>query len=361
MESSVTYSSQDDFILLHSNSGKKYIKGILTFIDPPTQCIPRKSDPILYGRDLPIIALIRLGTCDETVFLEQSKVIGAVAALFYKENTTSLELEKLFQKIDAKNTKGFTLCLIDGNIGTFTHLQLINLAQQSFLMGNLDSQKKVLLTIDSRPYAIWYYINYKKIQKKIAKNLSVFRDKNKLELFPQSSLSIFKTFKKEEIEHNQNFNKNQKKNTLFSPIKKSLNFGKYKFTAKHSSICTICVNEIHNQENVRFLPCGHYFHIECIDDHLTNISALCPICKFNTIDALILSDKYNVKKYNSISQKAKMSNQKNNGRGIFKTKDLSSKSISSQKAFIKNISSKDSSSMVLYNFEKKRFKILKNT
>lgn len=43
--------------------------------------------------------------------------------------------------------------------------------------------------------------------------------------------------------------------------------------------CAICVDEFREGESLRWLPCEHSFHPQCIDEWLTNHSALCPLCK----------------------------------------------------------------------------------
>lgn len=42
--------------------------------------------------------------------------------------------------------------------------------------------------------------------------------------------------------------------------------------------CTICLCDYEEGENVRTLPCFHYFHVDCIDSWLAQHSQ-CPLCK----------------------------------------------------------------------------------
>ncbi|KAJ4296976.1 hypothetical protein N0V88_003892 [Collariella sp. IMI 366227] len=44
--------------------------------------------------------------------------------------------------------------------------------------------------------------------------------------------------------------------------------------------CEICLEAYENRVTIiRELPCGHIFHLECIDEFLHAVSSLCPICK----------------------------------------------------------------------------------
>lgn len=44
--------------------------------------------------------------------------------------------------------------------------------------------------------------------------------------------------------------------------------------------CTICLEDYENRATIiRELPCGHIFHPDCIDEYLSEVSSLCPLCK----------------------------------------------------------------------------------
>ncbi|KAK3694620.1 hypothetical protein B0T22DRAFT_75990 [Podospora appendiculata] len=44
--------------------------------------------------------------------------------------------------------------------------------------------------------------------------------------------------------------------------------------------CTICLEHFQNRVTIiRELPCGHIFHVACIDEFLSENSSLCPLCK----------------------------------------------------------------------------------
>ncbi|CAG8507972.1 10751_t:CDS:1, partial [Acaulospora morrowiae] len=43
--------------------------------------------------------------------------------------------------------------------------------------------------------------------------------------------------------------------------------------------CAICLEDFDNGDEVRELPCRHWYHVECIDPWLTTKSSSCPLCK----------------------------------------------------------------------------------
>ncbi|KAJ2356194.1 hypothetical protein GGF43_002227 [Coemansia sp. RSA 2618] len=50
--------------------------------------------------------------------------------------------------------------------------------------------------------------------------------------------------------------------------------------------CIVCIDDFAVGSKMRILPCGHNFHIECIDPWLTSKSSLCPLCKYDTRSVL---------------------------------------------------------------------------
>lgn len=43
-------------------------------------------------------------------------------------------------------------------------------------------------------------------------------------------------------------------------------------------VCCICLARYVDNDELRLLPCGHFFHKDCVDKWL-KINALCPLCK----------------------------------------------------------------------------------
>ncbi|KAJ2783673.1 hypothetical protein H4R18_001583 [Coemansia javaensis] len=50
--------------------------------------------------------------------------------------------------------------------------------------------------------------------------------------------------------------------------------------------CIVCIDDFVVGSKMRILPCGHNYHIECIDPWLTAKSSLCPLCKYDTRNVL---------------------------------------------------------------------------
>ncbi|KAL5359640.1 RING finger domain protein [Aspergillus floccosus] len=50
--------------------------------------------------------------------------------------------------------------------------------------------------------------------------------------------------------------------------------------SRSQTTCAICLDDfVPRTSTVRELPCGHIYHVECIDTSLTQNSSLCPLCK----------------------------------------------------------------------------------
>lgn len=56
------------------------------------------------------------------------------------------------------------------------------------------------------------------------------------------------------------------------------------FDIGDQEICTVCQDE-YGETELRTLPCLHTFHTDCIDHYLLDVSARCPICRFDTREA----------------------------------------------------------------------------
>jgi hypothetical protein len=49
------------------------------------------------------------------------------------------------------------------------------------------------------------------------------------------------------------------------------------YNSHYNITCTVCLNDFEENEEVKQLPCKHYFHTECIEKWLQQKDA-CPLC-----------------------------------------------------------------------------------
>lgn len=54
--------------------------------------------------------------------------------------------------------------------------------------------------------------------------------------------------------------------------------------AKDEKICALCMDSFNVGQKVRLLRCDHYFHPDCIDPWLLNMSSTCPLCRIDLDD-----------------------------------------------------------------------------
>lgn len=49
-------------------------------------------------------------------------------------------------------------------------------------------------------------------------------------------------------------------------------------------LCSICMEQLRDDEDVRPLPCEHIFHPECVDPWLTRYHTSCPLCRVSLVE-----------------------------------------------------------------------------
>ena len=63
-------------------------------------------------------------------------------------------------------------------------------------------------------------------------------------------------------------------------IKKHRKMLTKKRIGKSTRSCIICIEKFYKNEIVRFFPCKHYFHIDCLKNWFKT-NTTCPICRFD--------------------------------------------------------------------------------
>ncbi|KAF7125816.1 hypothetical protein CNMCM5793_002109 [Aspergillus hiratsukae] len=54
--------------------------------------------------------------------------------------------------------------------------------------------------------------------------------------------------------------------------------------APDPSLCSICMEQLMGEEDVRPLPCEHIFHPACVDPWLTRYHTSCPLCRVSLVE-----------------------------------------------------------------------------
>jgi len=46
-----------------------------------------------------------------------------------------------------------------------------------------------------------------------------------------------------------------------------------------AEVCTICMFNYELGDRAKYLPCNHFFHVDCIVPYLSSYGQSCPVCK----------------------------------------------------------------------------------
>jgi len=68
--------------------------------------------------------------------------------------------------------------------------------------------------------------------------------------------------------------KTVKKETLTTLTEKTIDE-----EVQRMELCTVCMFNYELGDKVKYLPCGHYFHVDCIVPYLSSYGQNCPVCK----------------------------------------------------------------------------------
>lgn len=107
---------------------------------------------------------------------------------------------------------------------------------------------------------------------------------------------------------------------FLSPLNSSTNLTGPKWLGFHMwfdmllflQVCCICLAKYANNDELRELPCSHFFHKECVDKWL-KINALCPLCKGEVGESIL----------SSLSAAASLQREETQWRLSIQTRDLS--------------------------------------
>jgi len=68
--------------------------------------------------------------------------------------------------------------------------------------------------------------------------------------------------------------KTVKKETLTTLTEKTIDE-----EVQRNELCTVCMFNYELGDKVKYLPCRHYFHVDCIVPYLSSYGQNCPVCK----------------------------------------------------------------------------------
>ncbi|XP_017062600.1 RING finger protein 11 isoform X2 [Drosophila eugracilis] len=113
----------------------------------------------------------------------------------------------------------------------------------------------------------------------------LYHDEQHQQVFhPNTSVSATST---QSSINRQLSNENQVKIAKRIGLMQHLPIGTYDGSSKKARECVICMAEFCVDEAVRYLPCMHIYHVNCIDDWLLR-SLTCPSC-LEPVDAALLT------------------------------------------------------------------------
>ncbi|OMJ09980.1 Receptor homology region, transmembrane domain- and RING domain-containing protein 3 [Smittium culicis] len=288
LDYSISYDKNNTDIQLLSNS-KDFndVSGSLYLFTDPVECIPvpsvKEKNHINSKNNK--IALVSIKNCGLDIILDQMSLDGAKGAIIYDVSSSSKDLK---ESIDTKykNIKyRVPIYIVNGHIGSFTATQLNQIEYQNYISGQ-------------NAYLGYRYILASKEYKQ-SKKFSLNESRDSI-----ISKSDLKNFTETKVSHgflhpeigNSSHIKNSSTGNFMEPESlipernfqsRYLNFVQRfikpkQLFPKTPNACLICVQDFVIGVKVRSLPCGHSFHVECIDHLLLKKSSLCPVCKKDT-------------------------------------------------------------------------------
>ncbi|PVV04902.1 hypothetical protein BB560_000584 [Smittium megazygosporum] len=148
---SISYLKKDSPVVKCSNSYSNFNKGYVRIAVPGPGCdfrswMGRKEN---YKNS---ILIIRVDDCSLRELSEFINISKPSAALIYKRDLSAAELREYYRNEISKVHERVSIFCIDEKIGLLTSTQLISFERESFQNGNINSGKKILITVDSNNY-----------------------------------------------------------------------------------------------------------------------------------------------------------------------------------------------------------------
>ncbi|KAJ1920355.1 hypothetical protein H4219_001330 [Mycoemilia scoparia] len=318
------------------------LNGLLYSMSDPQGCRADIRNHPHFSQGRPNLALISVGKCDIGTYIEQARLDGAVGALIYRRNMGVTHLKKIIMKKKIIRYNNVPLTLIDDGIGISLQAKLDQVNRHN-VASSRHKPKSILVTVFPRDegglntWEIMLVVLVIFLTLCLAFSMGInflyFRKSRRRELeehvgqqFATLPISGLKHMPIEKITgddlkpntgvgdvqpppRKDSLNKKNPTYKLSMELEDELHIEPLSFGvntkesvkdprdsqihteciyAEHHSnkTCSICIDDFKIGAFARKLPCGHHFHIECVDPWLMLKSSLCPLCKYDTRNAL---------------------------------------------------------------------------
>ncbi|PVU99314.1 hypothetical protein BB559_000820 [Furculomyces boomerangus] len=296
------------------------VEGMLYRLVKPRDCLPRRisqkkkntsSEPDEPDNNgFKKIALVNLESgCKFEVYLEQALLDQAIGIIAYNSSTTVKNMKGILYENEANVKLDIPVYLINRNIGVFLNRQITDLVLENRMSELGDNKKRIKVSMISEKnlnqnkliktlilmsiiilltiFVLFYvYLNF--YWDGSANFMSLGLSKNKdiqAGVLKESALKYMKT---------TNLEAKDIKELSGAISEKRSNYLEQYLTAKgqrsvrnimgfrKTAACPVCMDDFVSGDRVRYLPCGHVFHTECVDAWFVKKSSLCPVCNFDT-------------------------------------------------------------------------------
>lgn len=109
----------------------------------------------------------------------------------------------------------------------------------------------------------------------------------------------------------------------------------------NENLCSICLENINNEQNYILPECGHCFHTNCIMHWFRSGNTNCPYCNNNGINSTLFRGRYSIDRYKLLRRVSRNKNAPKQLKNIVNNLKKLEKQYSENKKAIKNISEKE--------------------